>query len=94
MLDSRVPTLVDFCALWSPPCTMQKPELERLAPELEERANVAFVNVDEHPEIARAIGVGSVPALFVVKDRAVVDSWVGYSPRAAVMARLETFLVE
>lgn len=94
VLASGVPTLVDFWAPWCPPCMMLKPELERLAPELAGRANVAFVNVDEHPAIAQAFGVGSVPALFVVKNRAVVDGWVGYSPRAAIMARLEPFLGE
>lgn len=94
VLDSGVPTLVDFWAPWCPPCRMLKPELERLAPELAGRANVAFVNVDEHPAIAEAFGVSSVPAVFVVKNRRVVDSWVGYSPRAAVMARLEAHLGE
>lgn len=94
VLNSQMPTLVDFWAPWCPPCRILKPELERLAPELAGRANVAFVNVDEHPAIAHAFGVSSVPAVFVVKGRRVVDGWVGYTPRAAVMARLEQFLGE
>lgn len=94
VLEADVPTLVDFWAPWCPPCRMLKPELERLAPELAGRANVAFVNVDEHPAIAQAFGVSSVPAVFVVKGRKVVDGWVGYTPRAAVMARLEPHLGE
>ncbi|MCC6228577.1 MAG: thioredoxin fold domain-containing protein [Phycisphaerales bacterium] len=89
VLDCKVPTLVDFWAPWCPPCRLLKPELERLAPELAGRANVAFVNVDDHPTLAQAFGVSSVPAVFVVKDRRIVDGWVGYSPRGAIMSRLE-----
>jgi thioredoxin 1 len=88
VLDSSVPTLVDFWAPWCPPCRMLKPELERLAPKLAGRANVAFVNVDEHPGIATAFRVSSIPAVFIVKGGKVVDGWTGYSAEPAIMARL------
>ncbi len=94
VLDSRVPTLVDFWAERCPVRAMLKPELERLAPELVGRTNAAFLNVDVHPAIAQAFGVGSVPALFVVKNRAIVDGLVGYSSLATVVARLDPFLAE
>jgi thioredoxin 1 len=45
--------------------------------------------VDAEPEIAAAFGVRGIPALFVMKDGEVVDSWTGYMPRAAVKARLD-----
>lgn len=93
VLDSALPTLVDFWAPWCPPCRMLKPELERLAPELAGRANMAFVNVDEHPGIAEAFHVGGIPAVFIVKGGKVVDAWTGYTPGAAVRARLEPHLV-
>jgi len=89
VLQNDLPTLVDFWAPWCPPCRMLKPELERLAPEVEGRASLAFVNVDEHPGIAGAFGVQSIPAVFIVKGGKVVDAWTGYTPRAAVLARLK-----
>lgn len=88
VLDSPLPTLVDFWAPWCPPCRMLKPELERLAPEVAGRATVAFVNVDEQPGLAEAFKVRSIPAVFIVKGGKVVDAWTGYTPRAAAMARL------
>jgi thioredoxin 1 len=92
VLESSVPTLVDFWAPWCPPCRLLKPELERLAPELTGRANIAFVNVDEEPAISQAFGVSSIPALFVVKGGKVIDSWTGYLPKAAVADRLSKHL--
>lgn len=92
VLKSPVPVIVDFWAPWCPPCRMLKPELERLAPELAGRAGIAFVNVDEHPQLAEAFNVSGIPAVFIVKGGRVVDSWTGYAPRAAILARLEPHL--
>jgi thioredoxin 1 len=88
VLKSPVPIIVDFWAPWCPPCRMLKPELERLAPELAGRASVAFINVDEHPQLAEAFKVSGIPAVFIVKSGRVVDSWTGFAPRAAILARL------
>ncbi len=88
VLRSPLPTLVDFWAPWCPPCRMLKPELERLAPDVAGRANIAFVNVDEQPRIAEAFGVSSIPAVFVIKAGKVVDAWTGYVPRATALEKL------
>lgn len=89
VVQSAVPVLIDFWASWCPPCRMLKPELQALAPELAGRAKIAFVDVDENPEIAEAFGVHGIPALFVMKGGEIVDQWTGYAPRATVKARLE-----
>lgn len=92
VLESDLPTLLDFWAPWCPPCRLLKPELEKMAPELVGRANVAFVNVDDHPAIAEAFQVSGIPALYIIKGGKVIDAWTGYSPRASVLQRLESHL--
>lgn len=89
VVQSSVPVLIDFWAAWCPPCRMLKPELQALAPEMAGRVKFAFVDVDAAPEIAEAFAVRGIPALFVMKDGEVVDQWTGFTPRAAVKARLE-----
>jgi thioredoxin 1 len=89
VVQGSMPVLLVFWAAWCPPCRMLKPELAALAPELEGKVRVGFVDVDAEPEIAAAFGVRGIPALFVMKDGEVVDSWTGYMPRAAVKARLD-----
>jgi len=92
VLQSDVPVLVDFWAPWCPPCMMLKPELERLAADLGERAKIALINVDEEPELAGMFDVSRIPALMIVKKGRRVDAWTGYSPRSAMLGRIEKHL--
>ncbi len=92
VLQSDVPVLVDFWAPWCPPCMMLKPELEQLAADLGGRAKIALINVDEEPELADIFDVSSIPSLMIVKKGRRVDAWTGYSPRAAMLARIEKHL--
>lgn len=88
VIESSVPVLVDFWAPWCPPCRALKPEIEKLANERASTLKVVTVNVDEEPELAAKYRVQSIPALMVVKDGKVVDTWVGYLPHAKLAARI------
>lgn len=69
-------TIVDFFANWCGPCKMLGPVLEELA-EMGE-VEVVKVDCDESIELAREYKVSSIPALFLMKDKKVLDSKVGY----------------
>lgn len=89
VIRSPLPTLVDFWAPWCPPCRMLKPELEHVAQRLVGRANIALVNVDAQPRLAEAFKISGIPALFVLKNGRIIDSWTGYTPRDSILARFE-----
>lgn len=69
-------TIVDFFANWCGPCKMLGPVLEELAETGE--VEVVKVDCDESLDLAREYKVSSIPALFLMKDKKVLDSKVGY----------------
>ena len=61
-------TLVDFFATWCGPCKMLAPVLEELATEMEGKAKIIKVDIDESAELADEFRISSVPTMMIFKD--------------------------
>ena len=77
VLESEMPVLVDFWAVWCGPCRAIAPAVDAVAEEYAGRAKVFKLNVDENPEIAGRYGVQSIPTLIVFKGGQKVNELVG-----------------
>lgn len=92
VLQSPIPTLVDFWAAWCGPCRMIAPVVEEIAREFEGRVAVVKMDVDTNPQTPARLGILGIPTLILFKDGKEVDRIIGYRPKQAVKDFLLTHL--
>jgi putative thioredoxin len=87
--SADVPVVVDLWAPWCGPCRTLGPIIERVVEETNGRVDLVKVNVDENPRVSATFQVQSIPAVYALKDRKVVDGFIGALPEAAVREFVE-----
>jgi thioredoxin 1 len=86
------PLIVDFWAEWCGPCKMIAPILDEIATEQEGKLQVAKLNVDDAPDVARRFEVMSIPTLLVFKDGQVAKRLVGAKGKGQLLEDLAEFI--
>ena len=82
--SDEVTVVVDLWAPWCGPCRQLGPILETVIAETEGKVILVKVNVDESPQVSATFRVQSIPAVFALKDRKVVNGFVGAQGEAFV----------
>lgn len=90
VLQSRIPVLVDFSAVWCGPCQRQLPIIEKYASDNLKKVKVCKVDVDEAPGVAAKYGIKSVPSMLLFFMGNKVDSKVGLTS----LASIQNFVLE
>ena len=89
VLNSDIPTLVDFWATWCAPCRAITPIIEEMAEQYSGKVKIVKMNVDENPSTPGRYGVRGIPTLILFKDGKVVDQVVGAVPKKQIQELIE-----
>ncbi|GAB1366088.1 thioredoxin [Candidatus Cloacimonadaceae bacterium] len=92
VLQSELPVLVDFWAPWCGPCKALNPIIHKVADEVEGRAKIVKVNIDESPEIAGKYSIMSIPTLLIFNKGQVSEQLIGLVQKDKIMDKLNKHL--
>lgn len=88
------PAVVDFYATWCGPCQRIAPIMNELAAEYDGKVVIYKVDIDKSPELAKAFGISSIPAILYIPLDGEPTLTVGSRDKSRFKTEIETILLE
>ncbi len=92
VLNSDLPVLIDFWAVWCGPCKIIAPVVEQLAEEYSGKLKVGKLDVDSNQEASIKYGVRSIPTLLLFKNGQVKETIIGAIPKAQIVQKINSLI--
>lgn len=85
-------TLVEFYASWCPHCKRMNPVVEQIKQQLDGRAAVVQLDIDDHDELSESLDIDTVPTFLVYHNG--TEQWrlSGETDARTIMAQVEKHL--
>jgi len=92
VINSDLPVLIDFWAVWCGPCKIIAPVVEQLAEEYEGKLKVGKLDVDSNQQTSIKYGVRSIPTLLLFKNGEVKDTIIGAVPKQQIVQKINAIV--
>jgi thioredoxin 1 len=92
VLESDLPVVVDFYALWCGPCRMVEPILSDLADEYQGKLRFVSVDTDQNQELTEKYGIMSIPTVIFVYRGKLIEKVVGAAPAQIYKKKIAALL--
>jgi thioredoxin 1 len=92
VLDSTLPVLVDFTAVWCGPCKMVDPIITQLAGEWQGKVKVFKCDADQNPNVLMQYGIMGIPTVMMFKGGEMVERTTGYQPKDKLISKMGAHL--
>lgn len=71
------PVLVDFYAVWCPPCRELSPIIDEVATDISEKVDIAKINIDKNGKTTAKFNIKNIPTMILFVDGKEVWRYVG-----------------
>ena len=92
VLESSLPVIVDFSAVWCGPCKMYSPIIDKIADKYKDKVKVFKVDVDGANQTAVEYKIFSVPTTVLFKSGKEVSRIPGAVPEATLEKQVKSLL--
>lgn len=92
IVNSEIPSMVDFWAEWCGPCKKIGPVVEELASEYKGKIKIAKMDVDSNRQTPAKFGIRNIPTLILFKGGEVVNTIVGAQSKSSIEDELKKLL--
>ena len=86
VVNSSIPTVVDFWAEWCGPYKQIGPVLEEISDEMKDQVVIGKHNIDEEPNAPTKYGVRGIPTMLLFKDGQLKATKVGATTKSNIVS--------
>lgn len=90
VIESDLPVIVDFWAVWCAPCQMVGPIIDEISDEYLGKLKVCKLDVDNNTDIPGQYGIRGIPTMLLFKNGKIEATKVGALPKNQLKAFIDS----